>query len=418
MLRERGWLFGCALLVGCGGAEPSDEGAPGTWFGIYMGASKVGYEHRTVRDLPAGEQLWRRHRKYLFRVDGSRAEAEGESTTRLNGEGRMVEYTHQAGGQQRRAWMESGQLVTEVRESDGSSRREVYPTAAPVGIELVVEPRAFAGQRVPILDGLSMQPVWIEVESDGDQLSWWHRDTRAVLSPTGGSFGVISWREQSQAEASQLSCCVELLSLYRMASPVLPLARSSRVAEYVLSPAEGTTRALRVERPLWAEIPPGGPLLLGPAPDVSVEILRTRLAPLLVGVHEQRAAVTRLVRWVQEELEVKVTPGSLGHLQALQRGSGDCSEHAALFVAAAQAIGIQASARWGWVYWEGAYGPGFYPHAWAQVTLDGYGDVPVDPILGQFPADATHIEPEGGSVGSSGAWLLPGGAIQVVSIAK
>ena len=157
---------------------------------------------------------------------------------------------------------------------------------------------------------------------------------------------------------------------------------------------------------------------MAPAKDMSVEILRTRVAPILVGVTDQRAAVSRLVRWVQDELEVKVTPGTLGHLQALQRGTGDCSEHAALFVAAAKAIGVKASIRWGWVYWDGAYGPGFYPHAWAQVELDGYEPVAVDPILGQFPADATHIAPEESGGNGSGAWLLPGGKIQVVSLEK
>lgn len=31
----------------------------------------------------------------------------------------------------------------------------------------------------------------------------------------------------------------------------------------------------------------------------------------------------------------------------------------------------------------------FYYHAWPEVWFDGW--VPVDPTLGQFPADVTHI---------------------------
>lgn len=406
------------FLISCTRDTSSVKEGIGTWYAIYMGTEKLGYEHRTIEELPAGERRWHRARHYLFSVDGNRAEAEGSSITRLNREGRLVDYEHRAGSQLRRAWMEAEQLVTVVDESDGSSRREVFQTVAPVGLELLADLAPLAGERVPILDGLSMQPAWVELEGAKGEFSWWHRGTRATRSPTGGSFGVMSWRLEPAEQARRLDCCVELLQLYRLESPVIPNARSARLAEYVLRPAEGKERSIVVERPLWPEIPGGGPIQLGPSADISVEILRTRLAPLLAGVTDQRAAVSRLVRWVQEELELKVTPGSLGHLQALQRGSGDCSEHAVLFVAAAQAIGLKASARWGWVYWEGAYGPGFYPHAWAQVALDGYGVVPVDPILGQFPADATHIEPEEGRAGSSGAWLLPGGTIRVVSIAK
>jgi hypothetical protein len=381
-----------------------------------MGESKLGYERRSVEDLPEGKRRWRRGRRYLFSIDGKRIEAVGSSETVLDSAERVVRYEHRAGGQLRQAWMESGDLVTVITAADGSALREVFPTQAPVGIELAEDLGALAGLRLPVLEGMSMRPTWVSFEGDASGLSWWLEGTRATRDATGGSFGVISWRQESAAEAQVLECCAELLALYRMATPVLPGARSSRVAKYVLRLPSGAERSIRVERPLWPEIPPGGPIQLGPSADPSVETLRTRIVPLMVGVSDQRSAISRLLRWVQAELEVKVTPGSLGHLQALQRGAGDCSEHAALFVAAARAIGVEASVRWGWVYWDGAYGPGFYPHAWAQVELEGYGAVAVDPILGQFPADATHISPSQDVGSSSGAWLLPGGSLRVESM--
>ncbi len=67
---------------------------------------------------------------------------------------------------------------------------------------------------------------------------------------------------------------------------------------------------------------------------------------------------------------------------------GDCTEHAALYVAMARRAGIPAREANGlmWVESLGAFGG----HAWAEVALDGVW-VPVDPTWGQMPADATHI---------------------------
>jgi len=411
--------FAVAVLLFCGCSSPDNGSQSGDedWYGIYMGESKLGYERRSVESLPAGQERWRRVRRYLFSIDGKRAESEGSSETLLDSAGRVLRYEHQAGGELRQAWMESEDLVTVRTASDGGSVRAVYPTEAPVGVELVDDFDSLAGRRLPILETMSMRPTWVRFEGDSAGLSWSLGGTRATRTSGGGSFGVISWRKESAGEAQALECCAELLGIYRMETRTLPGARSSRLAKVVLELPDGTAQPIRVERPLWLEIPSGGPIQLGPSDEPSVEILRTRIAPLLAGVSDQRSAVRRLVRWVQDELETKVTPGSLGHLQALQTGAGDCSEHAALFVAAARAVGIKSEVVWGWVYWDGAYGPGFYPHAWAQVEIEGYRKVPVDPILGQFPADATHITPGDGVGSSSGAWLLPGGRLRVESIA-
>ena len=57
-----------------------------------------------------------------------------------------------------------------------------------------------------------------------------------------------------------------------------------------------------------------------------------------------------------------------------------------LFTALARAAGIPSRVAAGVVYMEGA----FYYHAWSEVWLGQW--VAVDPVLNQFPADATHIK--------------------------
>lgn len=64
---------------------------------------------------------------------------------------------------------------------------------------------------------------------------------------------------------------------------------------------------------------------------------------------------------------------------------GDCNEHTALFTAFARSLGIPTKICGGIVYSQGY----FYYHAWTEVFLNRW--VSVDPLMNQFPADATHI---------------------------
>ncbi|MBN2800461.1 MAG: transglutaminase domain-containing protein [Deltaproteobacteria bacterium] len=68
-------------------------------------------------------------------------------------------------------------------------------------------------------------------------------------------------------------------------------------------------------------------------------------------------------------------------------GGGDCEDRARALVDAL--AGLDTEVRCGLVYL--ADPPGLYPHAWAAVRL-GERWVPVDPTLGQVPADAARLE--------------------------
>ncbi len=89
--------------------------------------------------------------------------------------------------------------------------------------------------------------------------------------------------------------------------------------------------------------------------------------------------------WVYENLDKEPTAGVRTAAQLLESRRGDADEHLVVFLALARAAGLSARPVAGLVHIDGR----FYYHAWPEVSLGGW--VPVDPTLGQFPADAGHI---------------------------
>lgn len=107
----------------------------------------------------------------------------------------------------------------------------------------------------------------------------------------------------------------------------------------------------------------------------------------IVGSERDAITTTRLLlNWTYTTLDKIPTVGMPTALEALDSKKGDCNEHAVLFTALARASGLPARVAAGVVYLDGA----FYYHAWSEVWLGQW--VTVDPVLGQFPADATHVK--------------------------
>jgi len=98
------------------------------------------------------------------------------------------------------------------------------------------------------------------------------------------------------------------------------------------------------------------------------------------------AAARMLNEWVYRELKKDITLSVPSAIQVLEARQGDCNEHTVLYVALARALGLPARTAVGIVQVRGR----FYYHAWPEVWL---GDrwFAVDPTLGQYPADASHI---------------------------
>ncbi|MBW2092360.1 MAG: transglutaminase domain-containing protein [Deltaproteobacteria bacterium] len=72
-------------------------------------------------------------------------------------------------------------------------------------------------------------------------------------------------------------------------------------------------------------------------------------------------------------------------VDVLKTKVGDCNEHAVLAAALLRSAGVPARIVAGVLYFEDR----FYYHAWVEAYWGRW--MAVDPVLGQIPADATHI---------------------------
>jgi transglutaminase-like putative cysteine protease len=108
-------------------------------------------------------------------------------------------------------------------------------------------------------------------------------------------------------------------------------------------------------------------------------------AKILSGEKDPREAAKKLNDWVYAAIYKKPVVSIPSALEVLKQREGDCNEHTALYTALARAAGIPTRMAAGIVYMEN----GFYYHAWPEIWLSRW--MPVDPTLGQYPADATHI---------------------------
>ena len=96
--------------------------------------------------------------------------------------------------------------------------------------------------------------------------------------------------------------------------------------------------------------------------------------------------VKAIARWVYENLQKRPVIGIPDAVATLERGMGDCNEHAVLFAALARSAGIPTRIASGVTFHAGA----FYYHAWNEVCV-GNEWLSLDTTTGQLTADLGHI---------------------------
>lgn len=112
----------------------------------------------------------------------------------------------------------------------------------------------------------------------------------------------------------------------------------------------------------------------------------TRLAKDILKDEKDPLLAARLIYdWVYRNIEKTPTITIPMATEVLRAKKGDCNEHTTLFTALARAAGIPAKIAVGLTYKDGF----FYYHAWPELYAGQW--IAVDPTLGQFPADASHI---------------------------
>ena len=111
------------------------------------------------------------------------------------------------------------------------------------------------------------------------------------------------------------------------------------------------------------------------------------LVDQIVGPETDDAKKARAIfDWVYQSLEKRATVSVPNALDTLRIRAGDCNEHAMLLAALLRAAGIPAKVCVGLVYTRGR----FYYHAWNELYLGTW--ITADALMGQMPADVTHIK--------------------------
>jgi hypothetical protein len=97
-----------------------------------------------------------------------------------------------------------------------------------------------------------------------------------------------------------------------------------------------------------------------------------------------------LHRWIGANIQVEFRITLPSAIEVLHTRKGDCNEQSALFAALARAAGVPVRICTGLVHQRGA----FYYHAWDEVLAGASPGqwIPIDPVLRQTLADATHIK--------------------------
>jgi transglutaminase-like putative cysteine protease len=114
-------------------------------------------------------------------------------------------------------------------------------------------------------------------------------------------------------------------------------------------------------------------------------VIQSKAKEIVSTSDSDRVKAEKLIRWVHEKIEKRPVLSVPSALETLQNGVGDCNEHAVLLAALARASGIPSQVEAGLVYQRGR----FYYHAWNILYLDRW--ITADAVMGQFPADVTHI---------------------------
>lgn len=111
---------------------------------------------------------------------------------------------------------------------------------------------------------------------------------------------------------------------------------------------------------------------------------------LTEGQTDSRKAAESVMNWVYKYLtKASGDTGSASAKQAYDEKKGDCTEHAALFVAVARAAGLPARNIGGVVYLASGDSAFFGYHAWAEVWLGQW--VPVDATVNELGTSARYI---------------------------
>ena len=234
-------------------------------------------------------------------------------------------------------------------------------------------------------------PVSAWIDREGEVLE---RSTPLGLTHRRGPFEIVNSkyirRRPHNVQAAPLEVAVPVAAPEGPTRVNIGVPDLRAVASLMTTPWQGVARGsietrhgpvppLRAPQPLPDSIPAADR-----QPPASGRI---RLDARRIGGADNVApagAVDHLAKWIASAV-IPGSPDFGGVEQTLLRRQGDSSDRALLLVEMARALGIPARPVAGLL----SSGGRLRYRAWAEVWLGAW--VPVDPTLGQFPADGGHV---------------------------
>lgn len=414
---------------------PVDSASSGTVAGIYREGVRIGESTTSIRPVEGGYVL-EQTTVLALRVLGQEARVESSLTADLGPDRsvRSIAVDLRSGGTRFDARGEVRGREFRYRVDSGGTAREgsielEKPLYVAGGARAFVADRLAPGRRFEfsVLDPLVWNTGVLFVQVEGEEtvsgVAAWR------LEETHRGIRTAVWMDDSArviAERGPMGLEILLDSgppdsrRNRAIAPLDIEAVTAIEVDGVQSPRTREELRLRISGVPAATIPQGGsqhleagdvlvltrvaPEGVGtyrlphPGDEMAAYLARAELLPvghprlellvreILGAERDALTAARRLAQWVFEYLEKTPSIGIPEAIAVLDAGRGDCNEHAALFTALARTAGLPARLVAGLVFVEGR----FVYHAWSEVRGAG-GWLPVDPALGQFPADATHI---------------------------
>ena len=151
---------------------------------------------------------------------------------------------------------------------------------------------------------------------------------------------------------------------------------------------DGVLTIYKEKIPEIVEIPQGNEKrFLRPTPFVQYDHpeIKSKVSEIVFTDDTPLAKAQKIMHWIYKNIQKRPVLSVPNALETLRNRMGDCNEHAVLMAAMACAAGIPAQIETGLVYMNGR----FYYHAWNVLYLGDW--VTVDALMGQMPADVTHI---------------------------
>jgi hypothetical protein len=172
-------------------------------------------------------------------------------------------------------------------------------------------------------------------------------------------------------------------------SPYQHVERSADVYSLTLMPRHATLDGPAPALPIAA--PPDVARFLAPTADSQSDDpgIVAKAKEIIGAERDSRAAAHAIVRWVYQTLEKRDgIRGTASAVETLASRRGDCTEHAALVVALARAVGIPARNTSGIVLVGGTPPRAGY-HEWPELWLGEW--VIMDAALGRYDVGPTYI---------------------------